>query len=179
MTTAFVALGSNLAGQLESPQAQLNAALTALDGLAFSRLRRVSSFYSTPAWVEGKAVDNNTVEDAPDAQPRYVNAVAELHTELAADALLRALQAIETAQGRVRDPKYQNGPRTLDLDLLLYGRIRLNTIELTCPHPRMHQRAFVLQPLLELAPDVQIPGLGRAETYFAALENVDIFKLNF
>ena len=84
MTTAFVALGSNLAGVLESPQAQLNAALASLDNLAFSRVRRVSSFYSTPAWG-----DEN--------QPSYVNAVAEMHTDLAADALLSALQVIENA----------------------------------------------------------------------------------
>ncbi len=170
MTTAFVALGSNLAGALEAPQAQINAALAALDNLAFSRLRRVSSFYSTPAWGDDDVAD--------DEKPRYVNAVAEMHTDLAADAFLRALQDIETAQGRVRDPKRPNGPRTLDLDLLLYGRIRLKTIELTCPHPRMHDRAFVLQPLLEIAPDVQIPGLGKAETYFAALPPSDIFKLD-
>ena len=168
MTTAFVALGSNLAGVLESPLAQLNSALAAMAGLAFSRLRRVSSFYSTPAWGD----DEGGIE-----QPRYINAVAEIHTELAADALLCALQLIESAQGRLRDPKRQNGPRTLDLDLLLYGRIRLNTIELVCPHPRMHERAFVLLPLLEIAPDVQIPGLGKAETCFAALKPSDIFKL--
>ncbi len=170
MTIAFVALGSNLSGALETPQAQINAALVALDTLAFSRLRRVSCFYSTAAWGD----DGAGVE-----QPRYVNAVAEMHTDLAADAFLRALQTIENEQGRVRDPKRTNGPRTLDLDLLLYGRIRLNTIELTCPHPRMHERAFVLQPLLEIAPDVQIPGLGKAETFFAALPPSDIFKLDF
>ena len=169
MTTAFVALGSNLAGALQNPQMQLNTALAAIDGLAFSRLRRVSSFYSTPAWGDDSAADE---------QPRYVNAVAEIQTDLAADALLCALQAIENAQGRLRDHKRLNGPRTLDLDLLLYGRIRLNTIELTCPHPRMHERAFVLLPLLEIAPDVQIPGLGRAETFLAALKITDIFKLD-
>ena len=168
MTTAFVALGSNLAGALQNPQMQLSTALAAIDGLAFSRLRRVSSFYSTPAWGDDSAADE---------QPRYVNAVAEIQTDLAADALLCALQAIENAQGRLRDHKRPNGPRTLDLDLLLYGRIRLHTIELTCPHPRMHERAFVLLPLLEIAPEVQIPGLGRAETYFAALKPSDIFKL--
>ena len=92
MTTAFVALGSNLAGALESPQAQLNAALAAMDELAFSRIRRVSSFYSTPAWQGDDPGD--------DDQARYVNAVAEIHTDLAADALLRALQDIETSQGR-------------------------------------------------------------------------------
>ena len=166
MTTAFVALGSNLAGVLESPQAQLNTALASLDNLAFSRVLRVSSFYSTPAWGD-------------DNQPSYVNAVAEMHTDLAADALLSALQAIENSQGRLRDPNRRNGPRTLDLDLLLYGRVRLNTTELTCPHPRMHERAFVLLPLLEIAPDVQIPGLGKAQTYLAALSLSDIFKMNY
>jgi 2-amino-4-hydroxy-6-hydroxymethyldihydropteridine diphosphokinase len=169
MTTAFVALGSNLAGVLESPQAQLNAALAAMDDLAFSRIRRVSSFYSTPAWQGDDPGD--------DDQARYVNAVAEIHTDLAADALLHALQGIETSQGRVRDPDWQNAPRTLDLDLLIYGGIRLKTIELTCPHPRMHERAFVLLPLLEIAPDIIIPGLGKAQSYLAALTPSDIYKL--
>ena len=193
MTTAFVALGSNLAGVLESPRAQLKAALAAMDELAFSRIRRVSSFYSTPAWGDmddgdtevgdtdqgdadgtdaGRADDN-----ADNKQHRYVNAVAEIQTDLAADALLRALQAIESAAGRLRDPNRPNGPRTLDLDLLIYGQLRINTIDLTCPHPRMHKRAFVLLPLLEIAPDVQIPGLGKADSYLAALTLSDIFKL--
>lgn len=169
MTTAFVGLGSNLAGVLESPQAQLNAALAAMDELAFSRIRRVSSFYSTPAWGDAQV-------DAA-KQPRYINVVAKLHTDLAADALLRALQAIETVQGRVRDPNHQNASRTLDLDLLIYGGIRIRTIDLTCPHPRMHERAFVLVPLLEIAPDLVIPGLGKAESYLAALTPSDIYKL--
>ncbi len=168
MTTAFVALGSNLAGVLESPQAQLNAALGAIDDLAFSRIRRVSSYYSTPAWGDAEAGDD---------QPSYINAVVEIQTDLAADALLRALQAIETAQGRLRDPNRQNAPRTLDLDLLIYGGIRLKTIDLTCPHPRMHERAFVLLPLLEIAPDIVIPGLGKAAGYLAALTPSDIYKL--
>ena len=173
MTTAFVALGSNLAGALQTPQVQLSTALAAIDELAFSRIRRVSSFYSTPPW----SGDDSGDHDCRVEQPRYVNAVAEIQTDLAADALLRALQAIEVAQGRIRDPKRANGPRTLDLDLLLYSRIRLNTTELTCPHPRMHERAFVLLPLLEIAPDVHIPGLGKAESYLAALTLSDIFKL--
>ena len=173
MTTAFVALGSNLAGVLQSPQMQLKSALAAIDELAFSRIRRVSSFYSTPAWIS----DDSSEYDSRGEQPRYVNAVVEIQTDLAADALLRALQAIEVAQGRVRDPKCPNGPRTLDLDLLIYSRIRLNTTELTCPHPRMHERAFVLLPLLEIAPDLQIPGLGKADSYLAALTLSDIFKL--
>ncbi len=169
MTTAFVALGSNLAGALATPQAQISAALVALDELAFSKLRRVSSFYSTPAWGDDDATE--------DDKPRYVNAVAEIHTDLAADALLCALQAIENAQGRVRDAKRPNGPRTLDLDLLLYGHLRLNTIELTCPHPRMHERVFVLLPLLEIAPEVHIPGMGKAQPYLTALMPSDILKL--
>ncbi len=167
MTTAFVALGSNLSsvclltGVNRNPKAQLDTALTALDGLAFSKLRRVSGYYATPSW-------SDQVNDAP--QPDYVNAVAELQTDLAPDAFLRALQEIENAQGRLRDPARRYGPRTLDLDLLIYGRIRLKTLDLILPHPRLHERAFALVPLIEIAPDVEIPGLGKAAGFLAALD---------
>jgi 2-amino-4-hydroxy-6-hydroxymethyldihydropteridine diphosphokinase len=168
MTTAFIGLGSNLGNpqeaSLATPKAQLCAALDALNDLAFSRLRRVSSFYQTPPWGDAD-------------QPPYCNAVAELHTELSADALLRALQAIENAQGRVRDAARPLGPRSLDLDLLLYGAIKLNSVDLTVPHPRMHQRAFVLVPLLEIAPDSIIPGLGKASLALSQLDATDIQRL--
>jgi 2-amino-4-hydroxy-6-hydroxymethyldihydropteridine diphosphokinase len=164
MSTAFVALGSNQAGDLANASAQLHAALTALNELAFSRLRRVSSFYATPAWGDS-------------AQPDYVNAVCELHTELAPAALLSALQAIENQQGRMRDAARRYGPRTLDLDLLTYGGARLNTTELTLPHPRMHERAFVLVPLLEIAPALEIPGHGKAAAFLAILGGSDIHRL--
>jgi 2-amino-4-hydroxy-6-hydroxymethyldihydropteridine diphosphokinase len=193
MTTAFIALGSNLPGVrpdtdaslaeqatrqimlaeqatrqtnlIQGPKAQLDIALTALDTLAFSRLRRVSGYYQTPAWTD---------VEAGEIQPDYINAVAEIQTDLAPDALLRALQDIEHAQGRVRNPAQRYGPRTLDLDLLIYGRIRLKTVDLTVPHPRLHERAFVLVPLLEIAPDLDIPGLGKAAGFLAALNTSEI-----
>jgi len=99
-------------------------------------------------------------------QPDFVNAVARLETGLAPDALWNALQAIERAHGRERS--FRNAPRTLDLDLLLYGEARIDTPGLTVPHPRMHARAFVLKPLLELDPQANIPGKGSAAGLLAA-----------
>jgi 2-amino-4-hydroxy-6-hydroxymethyldihydropteridine diphosphokinase len=94
----------------------------------------------------------------PQDQPEYINAVASLETNLQAEALLDALQAIEQAQGRVRDERW--GPRTLDLDILLYGDEVIDSDRLTIPHPGLSEREFVLYPLYELAPDLMIPGLG-------------------
>jgi 2-amino-4-hydroxy-6-hydroxymethyldihydropteridine diphosphokinase len=94
----------------------------------------------------------------PKDQPEYINAVASLETSLQAEALLDALQAIEQAQGRVRDKRW--GPRTLDLDILLYGDERISTDRLKIPHPGLSEREFVLYPLYELAPDLMISGLG-------------------
>jgi 2-amino-4-hydroxy-6-hydroxymethyldihydropteridine diphosphokinase len=95
----------------------------------------------------------------PQDQPEYVNAVMVIETTLPPLALLHSLQAIENAHGRVRGQRW--GARTLDLDILLYGDFHLNTQELTVPHPGMAQRAFVLQPLHECAPDLVIPGVGK------------------
>lgn len=130
--TAFVALGANLgdAGQA------LRDALTALDATAGVRVRRASSLYRTAP------IDSSG--------PDYLNAVAEVATTLGAPDLLDALQAIEQAAGRERP--YRNAPRTLDLDLLLYGDARIDSARLTVPHPRMGERAFVLVPLAEIAP---------------------------
>jgi 2-amino-4-hydroxy-6-hydroxymethyldihydropteridine diphosphokinase len=130
----FVGLGANLG----DAAAAVRAALDALDGLPGTRCVARSSLYrSAPVQAEG---------------PDFVNAVAELRTGMQPAALLAALQAIETRFGRERT--YQNAPRTLDLDLLLYGDRHVATPQLTLPHPRMHERAFVLRPLLELAPDL-------------------------
>lgn len=130
--TAWIGLGANLG----DARAALRAAVQAMDGLPDTQLRQVSSLYrSAPVDAHG---------------PDYLNAVAELRTTLAPLALLHALQAIEQAAGRERP--YRNAPRTLDLDLLLYGDLRLDGVELTLPHPRMAGRAFVLLPLAELAP---------------------------
>lgn len=105
----------------------------------------------------------------------YINAVAMLETTLDAHVLLAALQAIEAAHGRERP--YRNAPRTLDLDLLLYGDQMIDTPALTVPHPRMHERAFVLAPLLELDPDIVIPGRGRAADYVFTVAGQAITRL--
>ncbi|WP_370873451.1 2-amino-4-hydroxy-6-hydroxymethyldihydropteridine diphosphokinase [Hydrogenophaga sp.] len=130
--TAFVALGANLGDAAQA----LRDALTALGGTQGIRLVRSSSLYRTaPIQSTG---------------PDYVNAVAEVSTTLTAPALLDALQAIENGAGRERP--YRNAPRTLDMDLLLFGGARIESPRLTVPHPRMAQRAFVLVPLAEIAP---------------------------
>jgi 2-amino-4-hydroxy-6-hydroxymethyldihydropteridine diphosphokinase len=138
MKRCFIGLGSNL----ENPASQLRSALAALDALDLCRLGSVSPFYANPAL-------------GPGTQPDYVNAVAELFTELDADTLLMHLQAIETAQGRVRTERW--GARTLDLDLLLYGDETIDSKTLQVPHPRMRVRNFVLYPLNDVAPDLCFP----------------------
>lgn len=136
----FVGLGANLG----DARATLQAALAELAAVPGVTLIATSSFYRT-APVEA---------DGPD----YLNAVAELRSTLAPEALLDALQAIELQHGRERP--YRNAPRTLDLDLLLVGDHRQHTDRLTLPHPRLHERAFVLAPLQQLAPGLVIAGVG-------------------
>lgn len=164
MPRCFIGLGSNLAGVLPSPVAQLEAAIAALSELSFSDLVKVSSVYQSKAW--------NPVPNADEA-PDYFNAVCLLKTDLAAEALLDELQRIETEQGRPQgDARYRDGryaPRTLDLDLLSYGQSQLRTTRLIVPHERLHERSFVLQPLLEIAPDAEIPGRGSARAALDAL----------
>lgn len=147
--TAFIGLGSNL----EDPRGQLQRAFAEIDRLPDTRLVACSSLYrSAPLGYAD--------------QPEFVNAVAKIETALAPQALLRALLQIEHEHGRERT--FRNAPRTLDLDVLLYGDAQMHEHGLTIPHPQMHLRAFVLEPLLEIAPDAVIPGVGRAQ---AALEN--------
>lgn len=129
---AYIALGSNL----QDPLAQLRSAVAALANLPDTQLQRVSSCWRSAAV-------------GPGDQPDYLNAVARIDTGLDAAALLEALQSIETAQGRVRTERW--GPRTLDLDLLLYGDATIDTPTLIVPHPRMTQRDFVLYPLREIS----------------------------
>ena len=144
MTVAYIGLGSNLA----EPQSQVESALRELARLPRSRLVARSALYrSAPV---GYA-----------AQPDFVNAVAALETELGAHELLRELQALEKRHARARS--FPNAPRTLDLDLLLFGDERIADAELVVPHARMHERAFVLQPLAELAAQARIPGHGRVQ----------------
>ena len=149
MSLAYVGVGSNLDG----PQRQVAQALGELDGIPGTRVVKRSSLYrSAPV---GYA-----------AQPEFVNAVAALDTTLDPEALLGELQAIEARHGRSRS--FPNAPRSLDLDLLLYGEAEQRTARLTLPHPRMHERAFVLKPLVELEPGIAIPGRGRALDLLAA-----------
>ena len=149
MTLAYVGLGSNLDG----PQRQVARALGELDAIPATRVLKRSSLYrSAPVGYL--------------AQPEFVNAVAALDTSLDPEALLGELQAIEDRHERRRG--FPDAPRTLDLDLLLYGDVERRTARLELPHPRMHERAFVLKPLLELEPDIAIPGRGRAQHLLAA-----------
>lgn len=153
-TIAFVGLGSNLG----RPRRQLVRATTALARLAGCRiLRRSRPYVSAPVACT-----------LP--QPDFVNAVVALSTTREPRALLAALLAIERRHGRRRDGSgCRNAPRTLDLDLLLYGRRRLRSAGLTVPHPRMHGRAFVLRPLADIAPRVVIPGRGLARRFLRGL----------
>ncbi|MCL2891474.1 2-amino-4-hydroxy-6-hydroxymethyldihydropteridine diphosphokinase [Brenneria tiliae] len=139
MTRVYLALGSNLAQPLQ----QIHAALSALDNLPQTRLARCSSFYrSRPL--------------GPQDQPDYLNAVAELATDLGAEQLLDHTQAIEREQGRVRKTQ-RWGPRTLDVDILLFGDEVIATPRLTVPHYDMKNREFMLYPLAEIAPELIFP----------------------
>jgi 2-amino-4-hydroxy-6-hydroxymethyldihydropteridine diphosphokinase len=157
LQVAFVGLGSNL----DHPVRQVEAALAELARLPETRLVRRSSLYRT-----------RPVGYAD--QPDFVNAVAELETALAPRALLDALLALEQAHGRVRS--IPNGPRTLDLDLLLYDELVHADLQLQLPHPRMHERAFVLVPLAEIAPQAPIPGRGRVADLLATLDRTSVAR---
>ena len=147
---AYIGLGSNL----ENPVSQLQRAFVDLEGLPDTRLVARSSLYrSAPVGCP----DHSDMSSQPD----FVNAVAKIATSLSPQALLQALLHIEHQHGRQRT--FRNAPRTLDMDVLLYDDMQLHEQGLTIPHPQMHLRAFVLQPLLEIAPDVSIPGVGQAQ----------------
>jgi 2-amino-4-hydroxy-6-hydroxymethyldihydropteridine diphosphokinase len=150
---ACIGLGANLG----LPEATLRAAADALAALPDSRLLAVSRFYRTPAWGR---LD----------QPDFVNAAALLQTRLSPQALLQALLRIEHEAGRQRDPAERWGPRVLDLDLLLYGGQVIDQPGLRVPHPHLHERAFALVPLAEIAPAEPFPGHG---TVADALRAVD------
>lgn len=130
--SAYIALGANLG----DARATVRDALAQLGQLPQTELRRASSLYRTAPW-EARG-------------PDFINAVAEVSTGLTAPALLQALQALELQAGRERP--YRNAPRTLDLDVLFYGEARIASAQLTVPHPRWAERAFVLVPLAEIAP---------------------------
>ncbi len=159
MHKAFVALGSNL----DTPARQVTRALQAISQLPKTQLIKQSSLYKT----------------APvgyDAQPNFINAVAELATTLTPQSLLEKLLEIEQTFGRERT--FANAPRVLDLDLLLFDELILHTVALTLPHPRMHTRGFVLLPLAEIAPDLVIANHGNVVKLAAIFEKQGIEKLD-
>lgn len=155
---AFIALGANIV----QPTKQVRRAIALICLLPHTRLLKTSSFYCTAP--VGYA-----------DQPDFINAVVEISSDLSARELLEALLAIESALGRERS--IPNGPRTIDLDLLLYGDRTINEQELIVPHPRMHERAFVLVPLTEIAPEVIIPGQGQAKDQLPAVTNQSLKRL--
>ncbi len=157
--TAHVALGSNL----DDPRAQVEHGFEALDALPRTALRARSRLYRTRPWG---------IADQPD----FVNAVAKIVTSLSPRDLLDSLLAIELRAGRKRGPL--NGPRTLDLDLLLYGGIRIDEPGLVIPHPRLHARAFVLLPLADIAANQDVPGHGRVADLLARVDTAGCTPLS-
>ena len=154
--SAWIGLGSNRDG----PVGQVRSALDALDQLPRTRLARASTLYRNPPM-------------GPPDQPDYVNAVAELATALTAHQLLAHLQVIEADRGRERTGE-RWGSRPLDLDLLVYGAQRIADPDLTVPHPGVPERAFVLYPLVEVAPQLWVPGMGWASELARALPGADL-----
>ncbi len=155
--TAYIGIGSNLGNATDN----VLYALRELNQLASTRLLAQSSLFRT-APIDSSGDD-------------YINAVASVSTSLSAEELLQALLALEQTRGRERP--YFNAPRTLDLDLLLYGDAMINTDTLTVPHPRMTSRAFVLIPLLQIDPFIHIPGLGAAHQFAPSVADQAISKL--
>jgi 2-amino-4-hydroxy-6-hydroxymethyldihydropteridine diphosphokinase len=153
MVTAFVGIGSNLG----EPERQIAAALDQLAAEEGLELVAVSSLRETEpvGYLD---------------QPNFLNGVARIETELPAGELLKRLLAIESRLGRVREEGPRFGPRTIDLDLLVYGDETIDEPGLTVPHPRLAERRFALEPLAELAPGLEIPGLGPVQALLAELE---------
>ena len=158
MTLAYVGLGANIG----DPRAQLLAAWEALGRIPQTRAIARSGLYrSAPVGYED--------------QPDFLNCVAKLDTSLEPRALLSHLQQVERDLGRERS--FRDAPRTIDLDLLLYGSEAIDTADLVVPHPRMHERAFVLEPLVELDPDATVPGRGSAAALLLACGAQDIQRV--
>ena len=158
LTLAYIGIGGNLGDAL----ATVNQAIAQLGQLPHTSLHAQSQRYRS-APIDSSGDD-------------YVNAVAAVSTALTAQELLTALQGLELSHGRLRP--YHNAPRTLDLDLLLYGDQCINDANLSVPHPRMTQRAFVLLPLLEIAPEIDIPGFGPAQNALAAVATQAIHAIS-
>ncbi len=146
MVSAYIGVGSNLAGGLASPGEQVTKAVEHLAAMPQTRLLAQSPLYRSAPM-------------GPQHQPDYINAVAQIETALPPEALLDALQTIENRQGRVRNQRW--GARTLDLDILLYGEVEMHSERLILPHPGLCERDFVVLPLLDIAPQLSIPGHGK------------------
>lgn len=157
-STAFLGLGSNL----DDPASQVQAAIHEIDEIPDAEVVKTSSLYQTaPVGI----ID----------QPPFVNAVVQIETTLSPHDLLQRLLDIEGRHARVRNEK--NGPRTLDLDILIFNGQRIDDVKLTTPHPRMHERAFVLVPLLEIAPEAYIPGKGYAQEFLSRMDAGGVHRL--
>lgn len=159
MTIAYIGLGSNL----NNPATQINLAINALDEFPQSTVLQCSSLYGNPPM-------------GPPGQPDFVNAVIALDTKLAADALLVEMKNQERTQGRTPFGE-RWGPRIIDLDLLLYGDESLQNADLVVPHMGIADRAFVLVPLAEIAPDIEVPGLGPIEQLLERIDKTSIIAL--
>jgi len=162
-STVYIGIGSNL----DRPVQHVSDAIRDIDELPETALASVSSFYqSAPVGLAD--------------QPAFINAVVQVETVQSPQQLMLLLLAIESRHGRVRGPdEARNGPRTLDLDILIFNEWRLDEPDLMIPHPRAHERAFVLRPLLEIAPDLYIPGKGLARDFLAAVSEQTIVRLTF
>jgi 2-amino-4-hydroxy-6-hydroxymethyldihydropteridine diphosphokinase len=150
---AYVGLGANLGDR----EAMIRRAVTLLDDLADVTVVGVSTLRETEPW-------------GPVEQPPYLNGAAAVETELGPRELLDAMLEVERRLGRVRDDEERWGPRTIDLDLLLYGDLVLDEPGLAVPHPRLHERRFALEPLAEVAPDAAVPGRGTVADLLRALD---------
>jgi len=160
MVTIYIGIGSNL----NDPVQQVSQAIEELGHLAVSEMLKSSSLYRSEPM-------------GPANQPDYINAVCALTTQLEPIDLLDKLQAIEQQHGRLRDGEHW-GPRTLDLDILLFGEKTISDERLTIPHPGLDQRSFVLYPLYEIAPDLDIPGLGPLQTLIAGCDQAGLERMN-
>jgi len=157
---AWLGLGSNL----QQPEAQLRQALDLLGEAKEVEILATSSFYRTPPWGD-------------EQQDDFINAVVQIETGLEPVPLLRVLQSIENEMGRQRSER-RWGPRLIDIDLLLYADQQYHSVELELPHPRMHERAFVLLPLCELDGSLEIPARGTVEKLLQPLDCSGICRLN-
>ena len=158
---AFIGMGANL-GDVETTLAE---AIWALDGLPQTSVRQQSPWFRSPPWGRSD-------------QPDFTNGVVELQTRLAASELMQRLLEIEERFGRVRRADDRWGPRTLDLDLLVYGDELIDAPDLQVPHPGLHERAFVLLPLSRIAPALEIPGRGRVDALLAQVDCTGLRELD-